>query len=232
MNFDRSALLHAGVAAGWLPLLAAFFASAAGRMLTDFLAARAAAGARIYPPHPFTALALTPPDAVRVVILGQDPYHGAGQAHGLAFSVPAGLRLPPSLRNIDAELRADCGCALTSGDLGGWARQGVLLLNSVLTVEHGRPASHARHGWEALTQSLLQAVARDAAPKVFLLWGAQAQAQRAVVDAAGVHCVLAANHPSPLSARRPPRPFIGCRPFSQANAFLRGHGRGSIDWCA
>ena len=226
MDLDRSR-----VAPGWVPLLDRFFVSETGVALQRFLGQRAAAGAAIYPPTPFTALELTAPEAVRVVILGQDPYHGAGQAHGLAFSVPAGVRLPPSLRNICAELLGDCGCAPPSGDLSGWARQGVLLLNTVLTVEDGQPAAHARCGWEVLTRSLVQAVAQDTAPKVFLLWGAHAQAQRPAIEAAGVHCILAANHPSPLSARRPPVPFIGCRAFSQANRFLAARGRGSIRWC-
>lgn len=221
------------LAAGWKPLAQAFFDSPAGRSLDRDLTARIEAGATVYPPAPLRALELTPFGSVRVVILGQDPYHGAGQAHGLAFSVPDGVRAPPSLRNIFLELARDCGCAMpASGNLERWARQGVLLLNAVLTVEEGAPASHAKQGWEAFTDALVAALAQDAAPKVFLLWGAHAQAKGALIGAvAGTHCVLQANHPSPLSARRPPRPFLGCGHFSQANAFLVSNGRGRIDWC-
>ena len=236
----------ARLAAGWRAPVDAFFASDTGRALARFIDARLAAGATVYPPEPLRALELTPLAEVRVLLLGQDPYHGAGQAHGLAFSVPTGVRPPPSLRNMLVELARDCGCAppcaTTDGNLERWARQGVLLLNTVLTVEDGAPASHARRGWEALTDALVAAVARDPAPKVFLLWGAQAQAKVALIDhaaraahAAGgtqpAHCVLQANHPSPLSARRPPRPFVGCGHFSAANDFLATHGRGRIDWC-
>ncbi len=219
--------------AGWRALAAAFADSAAGAALQDFLAARAAAGATIYPPRPLRALELTPPEAVRAVILGQDPYHGAGQAHGLAFSVADGVRPPPSLRNIFLELRRDLGCAPPpSGNLERWARQGVLLLNAVLTVEDGRPASHAGKGWEALTDAVIGALACEASPKAFLLWGGPAQAKRPLIDAAGgAHLVLAANHPSPLSARRPPQPFLGCGHFARANAFLAAGGRGAIEWC-
>ena len=218
------------LAPGWHAPVEAFLASEAGRRLTRFLEERREAGAVIHPPQPFAALALTPFDAVRVVILGQDPYHGAGQAHGLAFSVPPGVRPPPSLRNIFLELQRDLGCAPPAhGSLEGWARQGVLLLNAVLTVEDGSPGAHAGRGWETLTDALLGRLAEDARPKVFMLWGALAQARRSAVGAP--HLVLAANHPSPLSARRPPVPFLGCGHFSRANAFLQAHDRGTIDWC-
>jgi uracil-DNA glycosylase len=225
---DTSAL-----AGGWHSPVDRFFASDRGTTLLAFLEQRMAAGARIYPPAPLCALALTPLDAVRVVILGQDPYHGPGQAHGLAFSVPNGVRPPPSLRNIFLELRGDLGCAApVSGNLERWARQGVLLLNTVLTVEDGLPGSHAGKGWEGLTDAIIAALALDRAPKAFLLWGAQAQAKQALVEAvAPGHVILAANHPSPLSARRPPVPFLGCRHFSRANAFLAERGRGTVDWC-
>jgi uracil-DNA glycosylase len=217
----------------WRPLAERFAASAQGVALQAFIAGRRAAGATIYPPRPLRALELTPRGQVRAVILGQDPYHGAGQAHGLAFSVPDGVRPPPSLRNIFLELHGDLGCAVpASGNLERWARQGVLLLNAVLTVEDGRPGSHAGKGWEAFTDAVIGALADDLQPKVFLFWGALAQAgQPRVAAAARNHCVLSANHPSPLSARRPPQPFLGCRHFSQANAFLVGHGRGAVDWC-
>lgn len=220
----------ARLAPGWHAAVEAFFASNEGAGLTAFLDERRRAGATIYPPEPFTALMLTPLDAVRVVILGQDPYHGEGQAHGLAFSVPPGVRPPPSLRNIFLELQRDLGCPPpANGSLERWARQGVLLLNAVLTVEAGSPGAHAGRGWEALTSELLRRLAQDARPKVFMLWGALAQARKAGVGEP--HLVLEANHPSPLSARRPPVPFLGCCHFSSANAFLQAHGRGAIDWC-
>lgn len=222
----------AALAPSWRAPVDGFFAAERGKALLTFLAQREAAGARIYPPQPLRALALTPLEETRVVILGQDPYHGPSQAHGLAFSVPDGVRPPPSLRNIFLELRSDLGCPTpASGNLERWSRQGVLLLNSVLTVEEGLPGCHAGRGWEHLTDALIVALARDRAPKSFLLWGAQAQAKRPLIDAAGgVHLTLAANHPSPLSARRPPVPFLGCRHFSRANAFLDNHGRGAVNW--
>jgi uracil-DNA glycosylase len=223
----------AQLAPGWLPQVEAFLQSPTGASLAAFIDARIAAGAAVYPPTPLRALELTPFHAVRVVLLGQDPYHGAGQAHGLAFSVNAGVRIPPSLRNMFSELQRDCGCAPpASGDLTRWAQQGVLLLNAVLTVEDGQPGSHARRGWEAFTDGLVQSLAADPAPKVFLLWGAHAQAKCALIERASAgHAVLQANHPSPLSARRLPVPFLGCGHFSGANAFLAAHGRGQIDWC-
>jgi uracil-DNA glycosylase len=197
--------------------------------LRERLARRQAAGATIYPPDPWRALRLTPLDAVRVVILGQDPYHGPGQAEGLAFSVPPGVKPPPSLRNLLAEWARDLGQALpASGHLGAWARQGVLLLNTVLTVEDGQAAAHARWGWEPLTDALIRRASDHATPKVFLLWGAHAQAKSALIDA-DRHLVLQANHPSPLAARRPPVPFVGCGHFGQAQAWLAARGLG-IDW--
>lgn len=214
---------------GWERWVESFFASAGGRRLSAFLAERRAAGAKIYPSQPLNALAQTPFDSVRVVILGQDPYHGEGQAHGLAFSVPQGIRPPPSLRNILAEVKRDLGREPDPNALVDWARQGVLLLNAVLTVEEGLPGSHAGKGWEALTDTLVRALAADPRPKVFLLWGAFAQARGVGIGAP--HLVLQANHPSPLSARRPPAPFIGCGHFSRANAFLAANGRGTIAWC-
>ena len=219
------------LAAGWRQPVEAFLEGTTGQRLLAYLAQRAAAGARVYPPRPFRALELTPLSDVRVVILGQDPYHAIGQAHGLAFSVNGGVKLPPSLRNIFKELQRDLGAAPpTSGSLEPWARQGVLLLNTVLTVEEGVPASHAKCGWEELTDSLISTVARDAAPKVFMLWGAHAQAKRALIEAAEVHLVLTANHPSPLSATRGPAPFMGCGHFSAANTWLRQQRLPAIDW--
>jgi uracil-DNA glycosylase len=220
------------VAADWRGLVDRFFASAQGAALQQFLGQRLATGVPIFPPDPLRALQLTPPDGVRVVILGQDPYHGAGQAHGLAFSVSDGVPPPPSLRNIFLELHRDLGCtAPESGNLEHWARQGVLLLNAVLTVEEGQPGSHAGRGWEGLTDRLVDALAADPAPKAFLLWGAYARAKAARIESFDrEHAVLLANHPSPLSARRPPHPFVGCGHFSAANTFLATHGRGAIDW--
>jgi len=208
------------VAPGWQALVDEFFASPAGLQLLAFLQQRLAAGAVIFPPQPLRAIELTPPEAVRVVILGQDPYHGRGQAEGLAFSVAPGVPLPPSLRNIFKELQRDLGQPLPTfpvpgGSLVRWARQGVLLLNTCLTVEEGQPASHAGKGWEVLTDALISAVAAGTEQVVFMLWGAHAQSKRPLIDASR-HRVLCANHPSPLSALRPPLPFIGCGHFSQA----------------
>ncbi|MEJ6007336.1 uracil-DNA glycosylase [Paucibacter sp. AS339] len=221
----------AQVDGSWRPLVEAWRDSAAGQQLLALLAERAAAGAIIYPPDPFRALRLTPLAQTRVLILGQDPYHGPGQAEGLAFSVPEGVKPPPSLRNIFKELQRDLGQQPPmSPSLSAWAERGVLLLNSCLTVEDGAPASHAKQGWEALTDALVAAAARDTAPKVFMLWGAYAQAKAGLIAAAGPqHLILQANHPSPLSALRPPAPFIGCGHFSQAAAWLARQGR-PVDW--
>ena len=215
------------VAAGWQPLVDGFFASAAGVKLQAFLGERLTAGATIFPPQPLRALALTPPEQVRVVILGQDPYHGRGQAEGLAFSVAPGVAIPPSLRNIFKELQRDLGTApppfpQPGGSLVKWARNGVLLLNTCLTVEEAQPASHAGRGWEVLTDAVIRHVSDVAQPTVFMLWGAHAQSKRPLIDAQR-HKVLAANHPSPLSALRPPVPFIGCGHFSQARAWREAH---------
>ena len=215
------------VAAGWQPLVDGFFASAAGVKLQAFLGERLTAGATIFPPQPLRALALTPPEQVRVVILGQDPYHGRGQAEGLAFSVVPGVAIPPSLRNIFKELQRDLGTApppfpQPGGSLVKWARNGVLLLNTCLTVEEAQPASHAGRGWEVLTDAVIRHVSDVAQPTVFMLWGAHAQSKRPLIDAQR-HKVLAANHPSPLSALRPPVPFIGCGHFSQARAWREAH---------
>lgn len=172
----------------------------------------------------FAAFALTPLSQVRVVLLGQDPYHGPGQAHGLSFSVRKGCRPPPSLRNVLAEVKAG-GWPPPAGDLTVWARQGVLLLNTLLTVRAGQPLSHRGKGWEWFTAEVLKLLVRDPAPKVFLLWGNAAREMASRVGAP--HLVLEAAHPSPLSARRG---FHGCRHFELANQFLRACGRGEIDW--
>ena len=218
------------VAADWQPVLQPFWASATGQDLARFVSARLAAGAVIYPVQPLRALELTALADVEVVILGQDPYHGTGQAEGLAFSVPAGVRLPPSLRNIFQEIARDLGGEIpASGSLQHWARQGVLLLNTCLTVEQGAPASHARKGWEPLTDALISACSAHQAPKVFLLWGAHAQSKAGLIDS-GRHLVLQANHPSPLSARRPPLPFIGCGHFGQVQRWLEKNSRKNLHW--
>jgi len=216
----------------WRNACANWLGSAAHASLRDFLALRRDAGAVVYPPRPFAALETLEPSQVRVVILGQDPYHGPGQAHGLAFSVPRGTKPPPSLRNILAEVARDTGRTPAGhGDLGAWASRGVLLLNAVLTVEDGRPGSHARRGWEEFTDGVIDAVAARESPTAFLLWGAQAQAKRERILAQGPrHLILCANHPSPLSARRPPRPFLGCGHFTRCSAFLGERGRGEVDW--
>lgn len=216
------------VAPGWQPLVDGFFASATGQQLLVFLQARLDAGAVIFPPTPLQALQLTPPESVRVVVLGQDPYHGRGQSHGLAFSVAPGVRVPPSLRNIFKEIERDLGMPppafpVPGGSLVSWAENGMLLLNTTLTVEEAQPASHAGKGWEALTDALIRHVAEGPQPVVFMLWGAHAQSKRALIPADRGHLVLCANHPSPLSALRPPVPFIGCGHFGQAQAFRAAH---------
>lgn len=232
------------VAPDWQPLVSRFLAGEPAQRLGDFLSGRQAAGAVIYPPQPFHALALTPLSTVRVVIVGQDPYHGPGQAEGLAFSVAPGVRLPPSLRNIFKELAREAADAPrpmpTSGSLVRWAQQGVLLLNTCLTVEQGEPASHANQGWEVLTDAIIEAVLNNGNPVVFMLWGAHAQKLMAKVQARGEvfdadtgrgrHRLLTANHPSPLSALRPPQPFIGCGHFGRANAFLQQCGQKPVAW--
>jgi uracil-DNA glycosylase len=225
----------------WAPVVQGFLASQTGQQLGQFIAQRLADGAVIYPSHVLRALELTPLPEVKVVILGQDPYHGPNQAHGLAFSVRHGNRIPPSLRNIFKEIDRGAAqaagpagapsqglAALRSGSLEAWARQGVLLLNTCMTVEAGAPGSHAKQGWEALTDRLIQTVANATEPVVFMLWGAHAQAKRALIK--GEHLVLMANHPSPLSANRPPQPFMGCGHFAAANDWLQAHGHKAINW--
>jgi uracil-DNA glycosylase len=224
------------VSPDWLPTVAQFMASAPGLQLSNFLNRRLADGATIYPQKPLRALELTPLRSVAVVILGQDPYHGPGQAEGLAFSVAPSIQPPPSLRNIFKELQRE-GLAIqtASGSLVSWARQGVLLLNTCLTVEDGQPASHAKNGWEALTDAVVLQVAQTAPACVYLLWGAHAQTKAILIrQTADAHqrqaLVLQANHPSPLSALRPPTPFLGCGHFQQANDFLLQNDRSPIDW--
>lgn len=217
----------------WRAALEPVLATPEARKLGGFLKAEEDAGKRIYPPRGqrLAALELTPLDKVKVVILGQDPYHGAGQAHGLCFSVQPGVRTPPSLVNIYKELKADLGLPIPAhGNLENWARQGVLLLNNSLTVEDGKAGSHAKLGWEAITDAAVAAVAAKEKPCVFLLWGSHARNKAMRVPGLGPdshHLILTAPHPSPLSAHSG---FLGCRHFSQANAFLEAKGRRAIDW--
>lgn len=228
------------VASDWAPTIDGFLAAPAGRALTRYLNDRLMAGACIYPARPFRALELTSLAQTRVVILGQDPYHGPGQAQGLAFSVPTGVAIPPSLRNIFKEIDRDpdlpkhaTAMRRHEGSLERWARQGVLLLNTCLTVEADRPASHARQGWETLTDELVRALAARDCAVVFLLWGAHAQTKQNLISQglfSALHPVFCANHPSPLAASRPPAPFIGCGHFSLTNRFLVSHGLPPIDW--
>jgi uracil-DNA glycosylase len=197
--------------------------------LAGFLRGRKAAGVQVYPPGPeiFAAFDATPFDDVRVVILGQDPYHGAGQAHGLCFSVRPGIPAPPSLLNIYKEIQRDLGTAPPDhGCLLPWAQRGVLLLNSVLTVEAGCAGSHQRKGWEGFTDHVVDVLNREREGLVFLLWGAYAQAKGKVIDT-GRHRVLRATHPSPLSAHRG---FLGCGHFSAANRYLAANGGHALDW--
>jgi uracil-DNA glycosylase len=219
-----------GLPPEWAPIVARAVAPERLAALAAFVAAADAAGP-VYPPpgQRFRALELTPPEAVRVVVLGQDPYHGPGQAHGLAFSVPPGVRPPPSLRNIARELADDLGVAAGGGCLTGWAEQGVLLLNTALTVAHAQAGSHAKRGWEAVTDAIVAHVAAGPRPVAVLLWGAHAQTKADAIPALADprHLVLRSAHPSPLSARRG---FLGSRPFSRINAFLAARGEPPIDW--
>jgi uracil-DNA glycosylase len=217
----------------WRTALEPVLQTPEARRLGGWLKQEEAAGRAIYPPRGsrLRALELTPLDQVKVVILGQDPYHGPGQAHGLCFSVPDGVQVPPSLVNIYKELESDLGIARRdSGNLERWARQGVLLLNNSLTVEAHKAGSHAGKGWDAITDAAVAAVAAREAPSVFVLWGNHARNKAARVPGLGPdsrHLVLTSPHPSPLSAHSG---FFGSKPFSRANAFLDAHGRGSIEW--
>lgn len=216
---------------GWLSRLEDEFDQGYMKSLKTFLLEQKQNGKTIYPRgnDVFNALNSTPLDKVKVVILGQDPYHGPGQAHGLCFSVQEGVKTPPSLVNIYKELKSDLGLedeALKSGHLSSWAAQGVLLLNSVLTVEKANAASHQGKGWETFTDKIVELVNSETNGCVFLLWGAYAQKKGAVIDTTK-HLVLKAPHPSPLSAHRG---FLGCQHFSQCNTYLESKGEPAIDW--
>jgi uracil-DNA glycosylase len=225
---SASARPRPGIDPGWYAQLQQEFEAPYFSDLRAYLVAERAAHAV----HPraadiLRAFQLTPFDAVRVVILGQDPYHGPGQAHGLSFSVPAGVPPPPSLRNMFQEIHRDLGAPLSSnGDLSSWAAQGVLLLNTTLTVRSGEAGSHAGHGWERFTDAAISALSRERNGLIFLLWGRHAQAKEALIDPER-HYILKAPHPSPLSAHRG---FMGCGHFGAANEILAAQGSPPIDW--
>lgn len=213
----------------WKALLSSEFEQAYMQQLGDFLRAEKAAGKVIFPPGPqmFNALNSTPFDKVKVVVLGQDPYHGPGQAHGLSFSVPPGVRIPPSLLNIYKEIERDLGVAIPNhGCLQSWAEQGVLLLNATLSVQQANAGSHQNKGWEQFTDRIVQLLSEQREGLVFLLWGSYAQKKGRVIDAQK-HCVLKSVHPSPLSAHRG---FLGCGHFSATNNYLLQRGQSPIDW--
>lgn len=225
MNAERAIRLEDS----WKQRLLPEFEQAYMQALREFLREEKRQGKQIYPrgEQIFHALNSTPFDQLRVVILGQDPYHGPGQAHGLCFSVQPGVPLPPSLRNIYREIESDLGINMgSSGCLQSWADQGVLLLNTVLTVEAGRAASHRGKGWEVFTDRIIEYINAERERVVFLLWGSQARSKTNMIDAQR-HLVLQSPHPSPLSAHRG---FFGNRHFSTANRYLQQHGQAAIDW--
>ncbi len=227
MNPDASAQIH--LEPSWKAHIGDWLLRPEMRELSAFLRQRKAAGTHVFPPGPqiFAAFDATPFEQTKVVILGQDPYHGHGQAHGLSFSVPPGVAVPPSLLNIYKEIEADLGIPRADhGCLIPWARQGVLLLNAVLTVEEGKPGSHQKRGWEGFTDHVVDVLNREREGLVFLLWGSYAQQKGKVIDTRR-HRVLKATHPSPLSAHRG---FLGCRHFSQTNDYLARRGQAPIDW--
>jgi uracil-DNA glycosylase len=214
---------------GWKEILKNEFTKAYFQQIVAFLKTEKAQGKVIYPPGPliFNAFDKTPFDKVKAVILGQDPYHGPGQAHGLCFSVPDGIAPPPSLVNIYKELNTDVGLAIpNTGNLTKWAERGVLLLNAVLTVRAGEPASHSKMGWMEFTDSVIKKISAEKEGVVFLLWGKFAQDKQVLIDETK-HYVLKAAHPSPFSADKG---FFGCRHFSKTNALLQRRGIGPIDW--
>ena len=229
MAYDVERAMKLPLPASWRPHLDPEVAAPYFRRLRELVDAERR-GHEVYPPEDevFTALELTPFQRVKVLILGQDPYHGPGQAHGLAFSVRPGVTPPPSLRNVFRELRDDLGCPVPdNGCLVPWAKQGVLLLNAVLTVCAGRPNSHRGKGWERFTDAAIGAVARRSAPAVFVLWGGYAARKVGLIDPQR-HAIIQSAHPSPLSAQRG---FLGSRPFSRINAALEQSGQAPIDWC-
>jgi uracil-DNA glycosylase len=212
----------------WKNALADEFGKPYFESLVRFLHKEKTEGKRIFPPGSqiFRAFDLTPVDKVKVVILGQDPYHGFGQAHGLSFSVPEGVSAPPSLKNIFKEIETDMGVRMSGyPNLENWARQGVLLLNAVLTVRSGEAASHSKIGWEQFTDAVIRYISDNCDGVVFMLWGNFARGKRELIDASR-HCVLEAAHPSPLARGA----FFGCRHFSRANAWLAANGKAPVNW--
>lgn len=216
----------------WKETVEKFANSREGLMLEAFLYQEKKNGAQVYPPNPFRALQLVSPESVRVVILGQDPYHTPGVADGLAFSVGSENRLAPSLRNIFKEIQREYGPhEFVNGDLMGWAKQGVLLLNSIFTVRMKEPGSHAKQGWELLSDEIIRETSRQGRAIVYMLWGNHAKKKRALIESCGSRVlILESNHPSPLSATKPPEPFIGNGHFQKANEWLKQHHQQTIDW--
>lgn len=212
----------------WKNALADEFGKPYFESLVRFLHKEKSEGKKVFPPGSqiFRAFDLTPVDKVKVVILGQDPYHGFGQAHGLSFSVPEGVPAPPSLKNIFKEIESDMGVRMSGyPNLENWARQGVLLLNAVLTVRSGEAASHSKIGWEQFTDAVIRYVSNNCEGVVFMLWGNFARGKRELIDHSR-HCVLEAAHPSPLARGA----FFGCRHFSRANAWLAANGKAPVNW--
>lgn len=220
--------INPNIEASWKEVLWDEFQQPYFRRLKEFIQGERNLGKVIYPPASliFNAFNTTPFDQVKVVILGQDPYHGPGQAHGLSFSVPDGIKPPPSLVNIFKELHADIGMPIpTSGNLTKWAEQGVLLLNAILTVEAHQPASHQKKGWEEFTNAVIRNISEKREGVVFILWGRYAQEKATLIDA-NKHYILTSAHPSPFSVTR----FLGCKHFSKTNEILQKQGLKSIDW--
>lgn len=220
--------INPNIEGSWKEVLWEEFQQPYFRKLKDFIQSERSAGKVIYPPASliFNAFNTTSFDQVKVVILGQDPYHGVGQAHGLSFSVPDGIKPPPSLVNIFKELCTDIGMEIpTSGNLTKWAEQGVLLLNAMLTVEAHQAASHQKKGWEEFTNAVIRKISEKKEGVVFILWGRYAQEKAALIDA-GKHYILTSAHPSPFSATK----FLGCKHFSKTNEILQKQGLKPIDW--
>lgn len=225
-----------GIKADWLPVLNQFFESAIGQSLNQKICHALAQGKVIYPPDPLRAFKLIALKDVKVVILGQDPYHTPGMADGLAFSAYKSKKIPPSLRNILKELDRDLGgnrISQAKTDLTSWTEQGVLLLNTVFTVEQGLAGSHATWGWQVLSDELIKILAKSKEYKIFMLWGAFAQQKQSIiasVDSSERHLCLRANHPSPLSATKGTNPFVNCSHFSKANSFLQANYKFTVNW--
>lgn len=217
------------IESSWKSILTGEFNTPYFKQIKSFILNEKASGKEVYPPGNliFNAFNLTPFDQVKVVIIGQDPYHGAGQAHGLSFSVPRGVKTPPSLQNIYKEIEQDLGFSIPlHGNLEKWAKQGVLLLNAVLTVNAGEPASHKGAGWENFTNAVIYHLSQQRTHLVFLLWGKFAQEKSLLIDSEK-HLILKAAHPSPFSAYQG---FLGCKHFSKTNAYLELNKIGPIDW--